>query len=407
MQLRTAWRALPPGLRTRFWLTINATSELAVTANARLRGACQEGPLILSGFAESAFGIARGAQSTRDGLRAAGYEPHLAPIEPVLRCGRLGEARLLPERPGGVWILHANAPEAHAVLSRTRPSDWRGRYRIGVWAWELPVAPASWVRMARAFDEVWVPSRFVAESLAGARTRVVTVPHYVPLPPEPMGPPPTFRVLAAGDAKSSLSRKGVADALAAYLRAFPEPMPSVELVVKVTDAKRAGGEVAALTATRSDVSVRTDTLSEDGMARLQASAAVFLSMHKAEGFGLMIAEHLALGRPAIATGWSGNMDFMKSFGELTVGYTLESVADPSGVYAGHEGQRWAVPSVGDAAAKLRRAYDRWLGGHLVDPRYAAAISAQNAAWRTARLDGVARWTRRKDPGGGPAMAPLA
>jgi len=48
------------------------------------------------------------------------------------------------------------------------------------------------------------------------------------------------------------------------------------------------------------------------MASLITCSDVYVSLHRSEGFGLGIAEAMLAGRPAIATAYSGNMDFMIS-----------------------------------------------------------------------------------------------
>ena len=41
-----------------------------------------------------------------------------------------------------------------------------------------------------------------------------------------------------------------------------------------------------------------------------AACDAYVSLHRSEGTGLTITDAMALGKPVIATGWSGNMDFM-------------------------------------------------------------------------------------------------
>ena len=43
---------------------------------------------------------------------------------------------------------------------------------------------------------------------------------------------------------------------------------------------------------------------------VMAACDAYVSLHRSEGTGLTITDALALGKPVIATGWSGNMDFM-------------------------------------------------------------------------------------------------
>lgn len=122
---------------------------------------------------------------------------------------------------------------------------------------------------------------------------------------------------------------------------------------------------------------------------LIATADVLISLHRAEGFGLTVAEAMALGTPVIATGWSGNMDFMDATCALVVPSRPIAVDDPQGIY---RGQSWADPDVEAAAACLRRLRnDPALAAQLSDAgrrRVTERLSPQ--AWFTTLPDGVQR-----------------
>ena len=75
-------------------------------------------------------------------------------------------------------------------------------------------------------------------------------------------------------------------------------------------------------------------------------------LHRAEGFGLVVAEAMARAKVVVATGWSGNMDFMSAHNSLPVDYRLVTLDADTGPY--QRGERWAEPSHDDAVAKLRR-----------------------------------------------------
>ena len=84
---------------------------------------------------------------------------------------------------------------------------------------------------------------------------------------------------------------------------------------------------------------------------LIAAADAVVSLHRAEGFGLIMAEAMALGTPMIGTGWSGNLDFMDETCAMVVPARLVPVEDPQGIY---RGQMWADPDIDAAAEALRR-----------------------------------------------------
>lgn len=68
-----------------------------------------------------------------------------------------------------------------------------------------------------------------------------------------------------------------------------------------------------------------------------------------------IAESMALGKPVIATGWSGNVDFMDAENSILVDYRLVPVE--SGAYPHSDGARWADPDIKAAAAAMIKLVD--------------------------------------------------
>lgn len=88
------------------------------------------------------------------------------------------------------------------------------------------------------------------------------------------------------------------------------------------------------------------------MLDLMASADVYVSLHAAEGYGLTILESMALGTPAICTGYSGNMDFTDEANSWLVGYEFIKTTESTGPYP--TGSVWASPSVEQAAEVMRQ-----------------------------------------------------
>ena len=82
-----------------------------------------------------------------------------------------------------------------------------------------------------------------------------------------------------------------------------------------------------------------------------ASCDCYVSLHRSEGLGLTMAEAMALGKPVIATGYSGNLEFMDESNSYLVPYELVDV--PTDWWAYAPGATWAAPNP-DAAARLMR-----------------------------------------------------
>jgi glycosyltransferase involved in cell wall biosynthesis len=317
------------------------------------------GGLVLSGYLSDTSGIGRGGRMSLDALRAAG----LSPLTHDLRRQPEGWGA---SPAGGVWFCHCNAPEALQFLMRSE--DARACYRVGYWAWELPELPPDWINIAELFHEIWVPSEFVADSLRrgapGISTVIRRAPHPLPrveaVQPDRQrfgAPAEAFTFLCMYDVHSSATRKNPMGAISAFQQAFDPGRTDVMLLVKVVAAHQSQtcvAELEAQTAGWPNIRLLTEMLSDADADVLIASADAFVSLHRAEGFGLSIAQAMALGRPVIVTGWSGNMDFCDE-GAVAVGYRLIPVEDPHGVYAIYAapGQVWADPDLQAAAAAMR------------------------------------------------------
>ncbi len=403
---RNAWRALAGRrLRTAIQPAVRMLVEQRVlTAVKEGPTATASGALLVSGLFSETKGVSEAARLTVKGLEAGGFRPEVHDLRRVLERGPGANAPLPPGRPGGVWLIHANAPEALFALASTHPDDWLGRYRIGYWAYELPQAPQFWVRASRAFHEIWVPSHFVADAmlLAGVDRPIRVIPHPVSLRVGQVVGNRTglraslgiaadaFCVLSMGDLNSSGVRKNLLGAISAFRAAFDDD-PSACLVLKIQsaadqpgfmrDAERAG-------AAHANVRFVTDAFDREQMLDLIASSDVLFSPHRSEGFGLSLAEAFCLGVPALATGFSGNLDFMRGVPELLIRFALKPVTDSSGVYRGG-GQLWAEPDLKDAAARLKRLRaDPALRRDLAD-RGRRAVEAQAWDWTPDRLRGSA------------------
>jgi glycosyltransferase involved in cell wall biosynthesis len=85
-----------------------------------------------------------------------------------------------------------------------------------------------------------------------------------------------------------------------------------------------------------------------------AACDCYVSLHRAEGFGLTIAEAMSIGKPVIATGYSGNVDFMTLANSYLVDYAIGRVGPDCEIYPA-DGE-WAEPNIEHAAKLMRRVW---------------------------------------------------
>ncbi|WP_439594863.1 glycosyltransferase [Falsiroseomonas sp.] len=328
-----------------------------------------QGPLAHAGYFSAMSGLGTAARRLQAGLATRGLAAAQIDLTGPLRQGPVapGQGTARDVAPGpGTLLVHVNGPMLPWALVELGRQVVAGKRVIAVWNWELPVLPADWRRGFDCCHEIWAGSRFTAEAFSGpvgsSRVPVRIVPYPVlPAAPAALGrdafglPPGAFVALQVFDAASSIARKNPAAAIAAHGAAFGDD-PDRILLLKVHNTARAGEawrEVAELAAARPNVRVLDASLPESELSALILACDVLVSLHRAEGFGFTLAEALALGRPVVATGWSGNLDFMDAPGAHAVPVQLRPAEDLQATYD-VPGAAWAEPDVAAAAQFLRR-----------------------------------------------------
>jgi glycosyltransferase involved in cell wall biosynthesis len=334
--------------------------------------------LALLGEFSRPSGLGMGARLMQAALHQAGI-PCVA-----LDVDRPG--RTLPP-PGMPLAIHVNPPMLPLALLRQPRRLLRGRRVVGIWLWELPLVPPAWHAGLRHIHEIWATSTFAAAAMQplGPKVRIVHYPlAMVPPRPAALGradfglPEDAVLVLVSFNLASSFVRKNPLAAIAAFRQAFAD-RPDRLLLLKVGHAHHFPEDFATLraaVANAPNIRIETRDMPEAEVHALTACADIVLSLHRSEGFGLVPAEAMLLARPVVATGWSGNMDFMDADSSALVPYRLVPARDPRGVLE-VPGAEWAEPDIDAAAAHLR---------HLADnPAARAALGARGQAHATAAL----------------------
>jgi glycosyltransferase involved in cell wall biosynthesis len=274
------------------------------------------------------------------------------------------------EAPSSWVLLHSQPDYLPAIMANGWPYLGRAGTVIGYMAWESTAVPQSLHSGIRMVDEVWTPSAFSATGLRTATSRDVHVVPHAFLPEEAAallgqdraiddaGP---FTVLAIADAHSGLHRKNVTGTLAAFERAFGGDR-SYRMVLRirnfahVTDLARQGNpeahELLSRIAASRNVEIVSGEMTRAEVLELYAKAHCYLSLHRSEGFGYTMAEAMMAGVPVVATGYSGNLDYMDDSTALLVDFD-ETAIRPGEYLFWAPGMQWANPSVEHAAELLR------------------------------------------------------
>lgn len=262
----------------------------------------------------------------------------------------------------GTNLICVNADELYPFVRDVGQKILNNRYNVVLWWWELEEFPEISDDTHALFDEVWVGSEHVARAVRGRTNKPV---HLLPVPirrldTEPdragLGLPDGFMFLFTFDFLSAFTRKNPLGVIEAFSRAF-RPNEGPVLVIKSVNGS---AQVASLEMLRLAAAGRRDIVMMDGYLpperkdALIASCDSYVSLHRAEGYGLGMAEAVALGKPVIATNYSGNLAFLNEQNSYLVNYETSSVPAETRPY--REGVAWAEPDIDDAAAKMRHVY---------------------------------------------------
>jgi glycosyltransferase involved in cell wall biosynthesis len=286
--------------------------------------------------------------------------------------------------PGGIRIFHVNGDEVVRVLEAfaDRGGKFSDGYNIIVPAWELPKYPAKWAKQLRKFNEVWALSHFIKESLAagGISSTHVGQPLEVPLgqflPRKYFGIRESAFVLLHFLDLSSFSVRKNPEAVLTMFEALRRrrEFRDIQLVIKAKKGdENATDWLQPLRERLPEARFLANPMSAFETRSLLNCCDCFVSLHRAEGFGRCTGEAMFLGRLALATSWSGNLDYMTRENSLLVDHRLVRVRP--GEYPCASGQVWAEPNV-DHAVEL-------LDAIIGDPDRARAMAAN--ARRDVRL----------------------
>jgi glycosyltransferase involved in cell wall biosynthesis len=326
----------------------------------------------LAGFLESESGLGEVARGLAAALDRAGIP--LSAISyrrtPSRQQHRV-ELPLSGEAPYDTNVICLNADHLAQFAADVGIGLFANRYSVGVWFWETNVFRAEDRAAARFLDEIWVASEYVRSAVGPeVEIPVHVVPVVVSPPAGPfltraeLGLPAGYMFLFLYDFVSA-ERKNPGAVVEAFTRAF-DPGEGPKLVLKSINGRerkpRQLGELVDLTRGRDDIVVCDGYVSAAERDSYLAACDCYVSLHRSEGFGLTLAEAMACGKPVIATGYSGNLEFMDEESGYLVPYRLVEIPDEWWAYA--PAAIWAEPDVAAAAELMRGVYEDPASAHV-------------------------------------------
>jgi len=276
------------------------------------------------------------------------------------------DACLVEDTPYPVNIFCLTGLDTARMWLERGEALFSGRVNVGYWPWELPAWPEAMADAYALVDELWVSSAYTRDAFAKSAPipvrlapMAVSVDRITPRPRDYFGlPGDRFLFLYTFDCNSYLARKNPLAAIRAFRAAFPRGTEPVGLVLKTMNARDDDPRwlaLAASAAADARIAFLHGTLDRGDVLGLFAACDAYVSPHRAEGFGRTLAEAMLLGKPVIATGYSGNADFLTPETGYPVPYRFVPIGD--GEYPFGQGLVWAEPDADALAKAMRRVAD--------------------------------------------------
>lgn len=344
---------------------LRASAEATLEAQpAKARKGPRDPGVNLIGYLAGEMGLGESGRLMDAALHAAGVPTSTFDVGRGLLSRQTAAYRVSEPHLYDTSLICVNGSETATAIRRLGDVAQRTR-RIGMWYWELEDFPIEHQAGFKHVHEVWAATDFMRDAIAAHSPGVPVRTVMPPLPQRAADPgplPARYGIdparpwfLFTFDYLSIAGRKNPYGLVEAFIRAFPEDDGTgPQLVIKSINGEKRPYEYERLriqVAGRRDVIVIDEYLPNDERHMLVAHCTAYVSLHKAEGLGLTLAEAMAWGKPVIATRYGGVMQFMNDDNGLLVGWKPGSVPERMGPY--EKGLRWAEPDLDEAAALMR------------------------------------------------------
>ncbi len=338
----------------------------------------------IAGYFQGEFGVGEIARASSKSLAAVGVPCVLNNVEAsVHRHEDKTLENFSPDNPYSFNLVHVNADQAHIFANLKGAAYFKQRHNIACWFWELSTFPRNWQSSFNYYQEIWVASGFCQESIA-AQAPIPVVKMIQPVLIDPAKVKPDRSRLGLPQDKfiygfvfdymSVVARKNPLALINAFKLAFGD-REDVLLLIKTINGTQVPDQVQQLhqAARGSNIQFIDGHLARDEVINLVSSLDSYVSLHRSEGLGISMAQAMYLKKPVIATGYSGNMEFMNHNNSFLVRYKLAEIQENLGPYT--KGQHWAEPDVEHAAELIRLVFDNQAHAQKIAEQAEADIKA--------------------------------
>ena len=343
-------------------------NQSQITQSQRFFNNDSEGAGInIAGYFQGEFGIAEAGRNFVKALKTTKIPFVLNNITtPHHRNEDYTFSEFSEKNPHKINLVVTNADQIESFAKEVGPEYFKNKYNIAIWSWELNKFPEKWLPNLKHFDEIWTMSTFMTDTMSKLfPIPVVTIT--VPIEPDESKfiknrkkfeiKEDEFVFLVIFDYASIFERKNPISAIEAFNKAFGKNTKGVRLVIKSINGTKYPDKHKILNeySNQENITLISDHIERNDVLSLLASSDCFVSLHRAEGLGLNIAEAMFAGKPVIATAYGGNNDIMNVNNSFPIKYDHVELDKDFGPYK--KGNVWAEPDIDHAASLMKYVYE--------------------------------------------------
>ena len=316
--------------------------------------------LNIIGYTDSMFGLGEAVKLNIEAAKKLEIPVNIINYEKVKQC-----ADYRYKFKYTINLVQIGLNDLDSFFSAIDPDFFNNRYTILFLMWESEYLPPKHIRTINLFNEIWTASSYCKNIFEKVyKGPVIIVPHPVELSLEPIQSQNRliyfdenkFSFLFVFSYHSSTERKNPFFLVEAFIKAFGNDK-HVELIIKTVGAKKFKQSKKKLHQSisgQNNIKIIDIDLDKNSINHLINDCDCYVSMHHSEGFGLTLAEAMYLGKPTIATNYSGNTEFMNDSNSFLVNYELGLIENPDNNFCSKT--LWGNPHMQSAVEKLREVY---------------------------------------------------
>ena len=319
----------------------------------------------MAGYFQGEFGVAEAGRRYASALKSVDIPHVLNNFSSSAHRNKDEEfSEFKKENPYDINLIAVNADQSKVFYETVGQDYFKNKYNIAIWFWEISDFPEKLSSNFKYYDEIWVASNFIADSISKL-SPIPVVKISGPLnsdfsnvesDKEKFGLKNSFVFLFIFDFYSIIERKNPIGLIDAFKNAF-QNNDKVRLVIKCTNGDKFPKELQKLEekCNQNGILLMKDYLNKSDLLTLIASSDCYVSLHRSEGWGLTIAEAMLAKKPVIATAYGGNTDFMNLNNSFPVKYKIVKLEKDYTPY--QKGSVWSEPDLEHAAQLMKYVYE--------------------------------------------------